>query len=732
MNRLLRKTIFVYIATYMLVFVLTILLLMPIYKAAYDGARNVMERNLTNTLGENVERLAREMHTIDLYMTQLKKQSEIVSMAYLPNTRNRHVIDALRLQKHLVSSQYSNSTIVNDIVVLFDNSSYVISKSTVQQRDRYWGHTIGIDGMTQESFERALLEDRVSFFPRSAIGLNYTMRREDAVCFNYFSDTRLNTYYAICAVVTREALDELVMEPTVRQHGWMRITDANGNVIYENRAQDLGDCTEWTFTGSVVPLRMEVGVDNAVFTESVKGVHRLILMDCAVAFALVAILSVIMAQRIYRPIKDYVRFVNDQRWLDSETSMSSLRQCVRESTRLFTVNSDMLTQNLNKLRRQYRDDVLLSLTESESSLPMEQLSRCLGDTPLFAGRYVVVRLYTGEVGGTVALNGMNQAYRFATEQIDQRFDAYCVTNPRYVFFVSLSGVSIEDMDEKLEDICEQIASHQVRRQTVIRLARSSPHSGLEELSAACREVRRIILNLQPFVQEGRYLLRYEVHTGSDSAMTLSTFYPNTLYSVLLSGNDSAISMQMKELREQFTELYLSRPNRAPAFYYNIVSVFELVLTRLKGNLDIAEYDAEWTVEATCDYMDGMAHELGRMAAQRAQKPDVADEIIEYVDMHYCDSDMCLSLLSTRFKLSEAYISRMIKLKTGSTYTEYVELKRMNRAAELLRGTSTSVNDIALRLGYETPNTFFKAFKRVYHMPPGVYRESTAEAHTGDG
>ena len=59
-------------------------------------------------------------------------------------------------------------------------------------------------------------------------------------------------------------------------------------------------------------------------------------------------------------------------------------------------------------------------------------------------------------------------------------------------------------------------------------------------------------------------------------------------------------MQMKELREQFTELYLSRPNRASAFYYNIVSVFELVLTRLKGNLDIAEYDAEWTVEATCD------------------------------------------------------------------------------------------------------------------------------------
>ena len=101
--------------------------------------------------------------------------------------------------------------------------------------------------------------------------------------------------------------------------------------------------------------------------------------------------------------------------------------------------------------------------------------------------------------------------------------------------------------------------------------------------------------------------------------------------------------------------------------------------------------------------------------------DGADAIIDFIGEHYCDSDMCLSLLSQKFKLSEAYISRMIKVRTGSTYTEYLELMRMRRAAELLKSTDKSINDVALALGYETPNTFYKAFKRVYHVSPGAYR-----------
>ena len=316
---------------------------------------------------------------------------------------------------------------------------------------------------------------------------------------------------------------------------------------------------------------------------------------------------------------------------------------------------------------------------------------------------------------------MRRGYDRAVEELRRRFDAYCITKPRYLMIMSVDYDAMDAVDEQLEEICARIADGQERRDTVMRLARSMPHFGLDELKTACDEVNRMILNIQPYVQEGHYLLRYEAHADLSGAATLSTFYPNTLYSVLLSGDEAAIMEQMHGLRSQFTELYLKQYNRASAFYYNIVSAFELVMARLEARISIAEYDPAQSVYATCDYLDGIALEIGVIARAHARKVDGADAIIDFIGEHYCDSDMCLSLLSQKFKLSEAYISRMIKVRTGSTYTEYLELMRMRRAAELLKSTDKSINCVALALGYETPNTFYKAFKRVYHVSPGVYR-----------
>lgn len=727
MDKLLRKTLIGYIATYLVVFMLTTLLLIPIYTAAYTGARDALERSITDTLSNNVERLAGELHSVDLYAISLMNSDEMVSMAYRPNVNHQHMIDALNLQKTLINMQYSNASIISDIVILFDNSSYVVSTGSVLDRSRYWNHAISIEGMTQEQFERYLLTERVPMFSKRNVDTVRIPLRESAICLNYFSRTRLKTYYAICAIIGEDAMHEVLRESNVDEHGWIRVTNKRGDVLYESRAEGIGQCTEWTFTGSAYPIIVEAGVDNRVFADSVSGVQSMLLFDCALAFVVVTLLSIAMARRLYRPIGEYVRFVNDQQWMNSEVSMQSLRQCIRESTRLFTVNSDVLRQNLEQMRANYRDATLLSLGTDSAQVSPDQLERCFGDVSLLRGDYVAVRLYTGEHGGTVSLDDMNRAYRFAMEQLERYFTSYIVTNPRYLAIIAVDADDMERVDARLEEICEQIAELQVEHHTILRLARSAPHSGLAQLKLALDESGVIVRNLQPFVREGSLLLRYEEHDDVGDAATLSTFYPNQLYSVLLSGKEEAVNEQMRELRKQFTELYLHRTNRAPAFYYNIISVFELVLARLKMEMELREYDSRSTVGETCDYLDGVAQQLGSLAREQARKPDGTDAIIEFLDAHYCDSDLCLSLLSTKFKLSEAYISRMIKLRTGSTYTEYVEQMRMARAAQLLGSSEKSVTDIALELGYETPNTFFKAFKRVYHVSPGAYRDSMEQS-----
>ena len=82
----------------------------------------------------------------------------------------------------------------------------------------------------------------------------------------------------------------------------------------------------------------------------------------------------------------------------------TLREAIRESMRRFSLNSEMLAQNLEELSDQYRNSVLLRLCNGVDDVPMEQLQHCFGENTIFNGTYVVVRLYTGEHGGTAALD----------------------------------------------------------------------------------------------------------------------------------------------------------------------------------------------------------------------------------------------------------------------------------------------------------------------------------------
>lgn len=56
-----------------------------------------------------------------------------------------------------------------------------------------------------------------------------------------------------------------------------------------------------------------------------------------------------------------------------------------------------------------------------------------------------------------------------------------------------------------------------------------------------------------------------------------------------------------------------------------------------------------------------------------------------------------------------YFNRLFRAHTGFTVMEYVRFARLSRAAVLLRSTSRDIIDIALECGYETHESFTRAF-----------------------
>ena len=70
-----------------------------------------------------------------------------------------------------------------------------------------------------------------------------------------------------------------------------------------------------------------------------------------------------------------------------------------------------------------------------------------------------------------------------------------------------------------------------------------------------------------------------------------------------------------------------------------------------------------------------------------------------------------------------YVSDLIKKETGTSAQEYILVKTMAVAKELLADPSKSISDVAYALGYQYPQYFSRAFKRVIGCSPNEYRTS---------
>lgn len=86
-------------------------------------------------------------------------------------------------------------------------------------------------------------------------------------------------------------------------------------------------------------------------------------------------------------------------------------------------------------------------------------------------------------------------------------------------------------------------------------------------------------------------------------------------------------------------------------------------------------------------------------------------------------DLTLHTLASMQNLSPGYLSSLFKSEVGQTLTDYVNSKRMEHAAHLLRTTALQVQTVAQHCGISDVNYFSKVFKRYVGLSPKEFRQS---------
>ena len=115
-----------------------------------------------------------------------------------------------------------------------------------------------------------------------------------------------------------------------------------------------------------------------------------------------------------------------------------------------------------------------------------------------------------------------------------------------------------------------------------------------------------------------------------------------------------------------------------------------------------------------NYMDKMETGSSRFDTE------LTGNVLKYIEEHYKDGS--LSELAELMNYDLYWLSREIKKRTGKTYKELLQAKRMSQAAYLLTSSRLPIADIIESVGYDNTSYFYRKFKERYGAGPKEYRK----------
>lgn len=105
-----------------------------------------------------------------------------------------------------------------------------------------------------------------------------------------------------------------------------------------------------------------------------------------------------------------------------------------------------------------------------------------------------------------------------------------------------------------------------------------------------------------------------------------------------------------------------------------------------------------------------------------QSNNIIETITTFIHDHV-EEKLTLVQLSEVVHLHPQYVSRLFKQEMGMTLTDYITVRRIEKAKELLANSKKTIADISEQCGFTDPNYFTRVFKKLEGCPPKQYREN---------
>ena len=181
---------------------------------------------------------------------------------------------------------------------------------------------------------------------------------------------------------------------------------------------------------------------------------------------------------------------------------------------------------------------------------------------------------------------------------------------------------------------------------------------------------------------------------------------------------------------------LSQCQTKPFFYRSIyreiLGIFGMAFEKKKLSSELIYKERE---EINAENVEGIiliVQELERTYINNIKKERKNEgdylvlKVLEYIEENIEYREMNVNMIAEHFCVSASNLSHQFKLYTNNKISEYILMRKLERAKEMLKNTDYRISEIAELLGYSQTSSFIRTFKHCYGITPAEYRNYNIE------
>lgn len=291
-----------------------------------------------------------------------------------------------------------------------------------------------------------------------------------------------------------------------------------------------------------------------------------------------------------------------------------------------------------------------------------------------------------------------------------------------VFILCLPEASAGERDKMQKCLKKAVAYAESHVDVQICIGIGNLVQGIPRVVQSVREAKR------DADQENRNLLLGQEEERKNKKQILFSSKSMRRLSVLLSnGEEKETEVFFHELERMIGETELSDDEEKQIFY-GIRSVLDGILKKEgKSDTELPGFEEKRNILEQLGKQQAAAIEICARMREKQEKVTTQrkHDVIAFIHQNFSDSNLCAAMVADRFGVTEKYVFQIVRDCTGKSLGDLIKEIRFSEAEKLLQ-ESVDINKIPERIGFNSLNTFYKAFKRNYGISPGQWRELSRE------